>query len=107
MFFIFPGLLLFLISLYPLAWACIHVAANLQKLPSAANYFDAGISAAVRAAFQQSPHSFLVGGLSLMVAIQLISLGILALQSKRYFEELFYLGSTIYKHNQDNGEESP
>jgi glycosyltransferase involved in cell wall biosynthesis len=107
MFFIFPGLLLFLVSLYPLTWACIHIATNLQKLPSAANYFDAGISAAVRAAFYQSPHSFLVGGISLMVAIQLISLGILALQSKRYFEELFHLGSNIYKYNRNNGEESP
>ena len=30
-----------------------------------------------------------------MVAVQLISLGILALQSKSYFEEIFYLGSAI------------
>jgi hypothetical protein len=28
-----------------------------------------------------------------MLSIQLISLGILSLQSKNYFEELFYLGS--------------
>jgi hypothetical protein len=32
-----------------------------------------------------------------MLAIQLMSLGILALQSKSYFEEIFHLGSTIYR----------
>ena len=38
-----------------------------------------------------------------MLAIQLFSLGILALQSKRYFEELFHLGTTIFKDNQGTG----
>jgi hypothetical protein len=30
-----------------------------------------------------------------MLAVQLISLGILALQSKSYFEEIFHLGSSV------------
>jgi hypothetical protein len=29
-----------------------------------------------------------------MLAIQLVGLGVLALQSKRYYEELFHLGSS-------------
>ena len=33
-----------------------------------------------------------------MVAIQFISLGFLALQSKNYFEELFHLGSTLFSN---------
>jgi len=33
----------------------------------------------------------------LMLAIQLISLGILSLQNKSHFEELFHLGSAIYR----------
>jgi hypothetical protein len=32
-----------------------------------------------------------------MIAIQLFSLGVLAIQSKRYFEEIFNLGTSIYK----------
>ena len=40
-----------------------------------------------------------------MLAIQLISLGILALQSKSYFEEIFHLGTAIYRLNRDNGKE--
>jgi hypothetical protein len=31
------------------------------------------------------------------VAIQFVSLGFLALQKKRYFDELYFLGSTIYR----------
>jgi hypothetical protein len=38
-----------------------------------------------------------VGGISLVLAVQLLSLGILASQSKRYFEELFNLGTANLK----------
>ena len=30
-----------------------------------------------------------------MLAIQLIGLGVLALQAQKYFEEVFYLGSAV------------
>ncbi|NJO12647.1 MAG: hypothetical protein HC872_03365 [Gammaproteobacteria bacterium] len=36
-----------------------------------------------------------MGLLSLMLAIQLISLGVLAVQSKNYYEEIFFLGSNL------------
>ena len=45
--------------------------------------------------------------MSLTVAIQFISLGILALQSKRYFEEIFHLGTTIYRSTRDDGSAKP
>jgi hypothetical protein len=54
-------------------------------------------SASVSAAYAQSPHTFLIGMLALMLAIQLISLGILSLQSKSYFEEIFHLASGIFR----------
>jgi hypothetical protein len=103
MFFILPGLMLLLISAYPIFWSFFHIFMQYQQLPQSAEYFDAGVSAAVRLAFQQSPHSFLIGSILLMVGVQFLSLGILALQNKRYFEELFHLGSNIYKsHNKNN-----
>jgi hypothetical protein len=43
--------------------------------------------------------------LALMLAIQLISLGILALQSKSYFEEIFHLASAIYRSRREDREE--
>ena len=58
-------------------------------------------------AYQQAPHTFFVGLMSLMLAIQFISLGILALQSKRYFKEIFHLGTTIYRSTRDDGRTRP
>ena len=93
MFFIVPGLLLLGFSAWVNVWMVIHFFDALQVVPP-----DAGtdnISWAIAKAYQDYPHTFIVGLLSLMVAVQLISLGILALQSKSYFEEVFYLGSAI------------
>jgi len=96
MFFIVPGLILALASIYPFVWVIIHTIDNYQALPASVTSFDIRLSAAVANAFKQSPHSFIIGSIAIMLGIQLFSLGILALQSKRYFEELFHLGTTIY-----------
>lgn len=99
MFFIIPGFTLLLLSCYTLMWAFIHIINAYQVLPKTTGVFDTLTSLAVAAAFQKAPHTFIIGGISLMVGIQLISLGILALQNKRYFEEIFHLGTSIYKSN--------
>jgi glycosyltransferase involved in cell wall biosynthesis len=99
MFFILPGLFLFCLCLYPIAWALIHTFNAYQNLTLKGLAIDHRLSAAVAEAFKISPHSFIVGGVVLMIAIQLMSLGILSLQKKRYFEELFHLGSAIYSNN--------
>jgi glycosyltransferase involved in cell wall biosynthesis len=98
MFFILPGFALILLSLYPIAWAFIHTVVHYRTLPFSSGSLDYRFSDAVAAAFNQSPHAFFVGGIGLVVALQLITLGILALQSKRYFEELFHISTTIHKH---------
>ena len=43
--------------------------------------------------WDERPQSFIIGGFSFVVAVQLISLGLIATQTKRYFEELFHLGT--------------
>ena len=96
MFFILSGFILLLLSFYAVSWAFIHTIVHFQGLPGTMGSFDDRFSMALAAAFNDSPQSFLVGGFALMVGIQLISLGFLALQSKKYFEELFHLGSSIY-----------
>jgi glycosyltransferase involved in cell wall biosynthesis len=102
MFFIIPGLGLAILSLYPITWAIIHTVVSFKNLPTSGQFVDAGFSAAVRIAFSQSPHSFLLGGLSLIIGIQLISLGTIALQNKKYFEELFHLSSSLTGSNRKN-----
>jgi len=105
LFFILPASALLLLSTYTLMWVLAHTVVHYLNLPApiAELAFSYRLSAAVAAAFYQSPHAFVVGGVTLMLAIQLFSLGILALQNKRYFEELFHLGTTIYKHSQETG----
>jgi glycosyltransferase involved in cell wall biosynthesis len=95
MFFIMPSVILFLLSLYASTWAIIHCISNYQKLALTEHFPDPTV--AVANAFQQAPHTFILGGMLLMLSIQLFSLGILAVQSKSYFEEIFYLASAIYR----------
>jgi glycosyltransferase involved in cell wall biosynthesis len=97
LFFIFPGGILLFASLYPLGWTVVHTVDEYRYLAHAGLSFDYRLSAAVGAAFRLSPHAFIVGGVALMVAIQLISIGFLAYQKKRYFDELYHLGSVIYR----------
>ena len=105
MFFITPGLALFLFAFYVNTWMIIHFLDQYRNLPQYTWFFSRA-SAAVAAAYQQSPHTFIVGGLASMLAIQLMSLGILALQSKSYFEEMFHLGANIYRLSRaKNGDE--
>lgn len=102
MFFVIPGFVLLLFALYVNAWMLIHFFEQYQHFPQYTWFFSRA-SAAVAAAYTQSPHTFIVGLLSLMLAIQLIGLGILALQSKNYFEEIFHLGASIYRLAREKG----
>lgn len=93
MFFIVPGALLLLFSIWVNTWMIVHFFDALAVAPDGA--VADTVSWAVSTAYQQYPHTFIVGLLSLMLSIQLLSLGILALQTKSYFEEIFYLGSSL------------
>jgi glycosyltransferase involved in cell wall biosynthesis len=105
MFFIVPGFALLLFALYVNTWMFIHFVEQYQNL-SQHTWFFSRASAAVGAAYVQSPHTFIVGLLSSMLAVQLLSLGILALQSKSYFEEIFHLGASIYRLGRENESKS-
>ena len=61
-----------------------------------------GMSAAVALAYAEYPHTFIVGLLSLMLAMQLIGMAMLSLQNKRYFDELFHLGSTLLRERRED-----
>ena len=97
MFFIGPGLAIMALSTYTFLFVLMHTFVHFQSLPPSVDSVLFRFGASLAAAFDTAPHAFVVGGMSLMIAIQLISLGILSLQSKRYFEELFHLGTTVYR----------
>jgi len=94
MFFILPGIVLGLLSLYTLGFVAWNVVGRYGELSGS---FDPRISEAVADVYHRSPHAFIVGGIALLVSVQLVSLGLLSAQSKRYFEELFYLGTLSYR----------
>jgi glycosyltransferase involved in cell wall biosynthesis len=93
LFFVVPGLITLALALYTLMWAGYHL---VVALGASSGSLDARLSYAANVAFEHSPHSFVIGGLALLVAIQLISLGFLSAQSKRYFEDLFHLGMSVH-----------
>ncbi|HEX6946684.1 MAG TPA: glycosyltransferase family 2 protein [Acidimicrobiia bacterium] len=90
-FFIIPGLIVLGLAFWTLGWSVYHTIAAWVR-PEVIEFSDA-----VGVAWRVSPHSFVVGGISLLVAIQLLSLGVLSAQNKRYFEEVFHLGTIIYR----------
>jgi glycosyltransferase involved in cell wall biosynthesis len=94
--FTLPGLILLLFSLWVNAWMVIHWFGQLKNFPQD-TWFLARASDALAAAYHQFPHTFIVGLLSMILAIQLIGLGILSFQSKHYFEEIFHLGTNLNK----------
>jgi len=96
MFFILPGLVLGIFAIYVNAWMVIHFFEAYFDPALSVRYGDR-IASAVGSAYAEFPYTFIIGLLALMLAIQLVSLGIQALQSKNYFEELFHLGSALLK----------
>jgi glycosyltransferase involved in cell wall biosynthesis len=94
-FFIGPGLVVLALALYTLGWAVYRVVNNYIHVTSGG--LDSRITIAIKLAFQAAPYSFVVGGIALMIAFQLLSLGTLALQSERYFKELFHFQTTLYR----------
>jgi glycosyltransferase involved in cell wall biosynthesis len=99
-FFIIPSGLLALVSLYPLYWVARHVIAHYPQASTSGQQIDYVISDAVALAFQTSPHAFIVGGITLLLSVQLFSLGVVALQMRRNFEELFHFETRIYSQSQ-------
>ncbi len=95
LFFMLPGLLLAAFSVSTNFWMFVHFFEAYRELGRTAS--DVTTAQAVGLAYQRYPHTFVFGLLSAMLAAQLIGLGILALQSKHYFEELFHLASSRFR----------
>lgn len=91
LFFIIPGILLAIFSIYVGFWMFAHYFDAMAALRASGEFVS--FSQALGVAFGQYPHTYIFGLLTAMLAVQLIGLGILALQSKHNFEELFHLGS--------------
>jgi glycosyltransferase involved in cell wall biosynthesis len=95
LFFIGIGTFLMILSLYELIWLLVDTLSYIANHSNASGENSFSHSLAVQ--FRDNPQSFLVGGITFIIAIQFLSVGFLSLQNKRYFEELFHLGTTLKK----------
>ena len=93
-FFLVTGLILFLVSLYVIGWIFAHTLDHYAEIFQQGLHLEKVFSDAVAQVFQESPHLFIVGSTTLILALQILSLGFLSLQSKRYFDELFHINTT-------------
>jgi glycosyltransferase involved in cell wall biosynthesis len=99
-FFLIPSLILFLLSIYANFYAILRSWSNYKDLASYQQFPD--FTDAIAMAYNQAPHTFFIGGVTLILAIQMFSLGTLSMQSKKYFEEIFFLASSIYEKKQND-----
>lgn len=72
----------------------VHFFAAYAELLRLHQYVDP--TYALRIAYKENPHTYIVGLLSLVLGIQLFGLGLVALQAKSYFDDLFHLASSVY-----------
>ena len=80
-----------LLSLYELIWLLYDTLSFMSQTTDVIRSFSQSLAIQ----FRKNPQSFIVGGVTFLAAIQFLSLGFLSLQSKRYFEELFHLGTSL------------
>ena len=96
-FFLGIGTILMLLSLYELIWLLHDTLADIKLAHLQSPPQNDAFSFSLALQFRKNPQSFIVGGITFVASIQFLSLGFLSLQNKRYFEELFHLGTSIKK----------
>jgi glycosyltransferase involved in cell wall biosynthesis len=100
-FFIGPGLIVLAAALYTLGWVVYRIVHNFLELTDGS--FTAKVTIAIQNAYQAAPYGFVVGGIALLIAFQLLSLGTIALQNERYFKEMFHFNTTLYREMRYGG----
>jgi len=91
LFFVAPGLLIAFFAFYVDFWMFKHFFNAFEQL-SLVNE-TTSYAQALSAAYTSYPHTFLTGLFATVLSIQLIGMGVLALQNARYFEDLYHLNS--------------
>jgi len=94
-FFLGIGSFLMILSLYELVWLLYDTIIGLKEIWAYPSTVDYPFSFSLTLQFKKNPQTFIVGGITFLAAIQFLGLGFLSLQSKRYFEELFHLSTSL------------
>ncbi|MCC7400720.1 MAG: glycosyltransferase family 2 protein [Chitinophagaceae bacterium] len=98
-FFMGIGIVLMGLSMFELIWLLRDTIVDLNRTRVLSDGIENSFSHSLYLQFRKNPQSFIVGGITFIAAIQFLSLGFLSLQNKRYFEELFHMGTSLKKQN--------
>ena len=101
-FFMGVGTFLMAVALYVVIWIFINTFRALPTINESIIGFENRFGEAVAQVFIERPYSFVVGGITLIIALQFLSMGFLSLQNKRYFDELFHLNSNVLKNQKED-----
>ena len=96
LFFLIPGMFLLLGAVGLGIAIAIHCFIHALEEPTS-GFFDL-VWTTIQSGYADHGGIFFLAGGLLIVSIQLLSLGFLSMQNKRYFEEVFHLGTTIHRH---------
>lgn len=96
-FFLAIGVFLMGLSMFELIWLLYDTLHYLSLQPIDV---ERSFSISLALQFRKNPQTFIVGGITFIAAIQFLSLGFMSLQNKRYFEELFHLGTSLKRRNE-------
>lgn len=96
-FFLGIGIILMALSLFELVWLLNDTLVGMRQVQLNSPGIEYVFSKSLAIQFRNNPQTFIVGGITFIAAIQFLSLAFLSLQSKRYFEELFHMGTAIKK----------
>jgi hypothetical protein len=91
-FFLVPGVLLLAISLWSAGSLFVTVLREAHNISGGIDPgdIDGRITHGFAHAWELRPQTFIISGFTFVIAVQLITLGLLSAQAKRYFEELFF-----------------
>ena len=100
LFFLIPGFILLLVSFGLGCKILLEVGGHYGQIENATSFLQQ-LSSSFAWAFREKGHIFLVFGLSLITAIQFLSLGFLSMQNKRYFEVMFHIATSILTNTKE------
>lgn len=92
-----PGLLILALSVYVNFWVAV-------EFVGAMSGGHRPLYAAAMVVYRDHPQTLFIGVLSLVLAIQLISLGAVSLQNARYFNDAYYMGVELRRVMEGNGD---
>jgi glycosyltransferase involved in cell wall biosynthesis len=96
-YFVSASAFVLLVFLYVLVKIMFNVYKNYIIISNSGSYSEGKVTAAIVEAFHRIPHVFLIGGFLFVIALQLLTHGFSSLQSKRYYEEIFHINTSLLK----------